>query len=121
MQILAKNSEEGDSSGLNLINASVKKIDTSNKRNLRLPHMGWNSVNIIKDDNLFKELNNKEYFYFCHSYHFECSDKKNILAETEYGHNFSSVIKNDNLYGIQFHPEKSHDNGIKILSNFSKL
>ena len=82
--------------------------------------MGWNSVNIIKDDNLFKELNNKEYFTFAIRIILNVVIK-NILAETEYGHNFSSVIKNDNLYGIQFHPEKSHDNGIKILSNFSKL
>ena len=121
MQIFAGNSKEGIRPGLNWINASVNKINSSDKKNLRLPHMGWNSVNIIKDDSLFKELSNKEYFYFCHSYYFECNDKNNILAETEYGHNFSSIIKNDNLYGVQFHPEKSHDNGVKILSNFSKL
>lgn len=121
MQIFARNSAEGISPGLNWINASVNKISSSDEKNLRLPHMGWNSVNIIKNDSLFKELNNNEYFYFCHSYYFKCRDKKNILAETEYGHNFSSIIKNENLYGIQFHPEKSHDNGVKILSNFSKL
>ena len=83
--------------------------------------MGWNSIDIIKEYGLFKDLKDDKYFYFCHSYYFECKIKDNILAETTYGHNFSSVVKNNNLYGIQFHPEKSHDNGARILSNFSKL
>ncbi len=121
MQIFAADSTEGESLGLKWFDASVKRINPSNQKNLRLPHMGWNSVSIIKDDSLFKDLENEEYFYFCHSYYFECKNKINILAETTYGHHFSSVVKNDNVYGIQFHPEKSHDNGIKILNNFSKL
>ena len=121
MQIFAKNSAEGNKPGLNWFEAEVKKINSSSHKTLRLPHMGWNSINIIKEDSLFKDLKDDKYFYFCHSFYFECKVKTNILAETTYGHQFSSVVKNDNLYGIQFHPEKSHDNGIRILNNFSKL
>ena len=121
MQIFAENSAEGKSNGLNFFEAKVKKINTNDQKKLRLPHMGWNSINITKDDLLFKDLDDNEYFYFCHSYFFECKNKKNILAETNYGHQFSSVVKNENIYGIQFHPEKSHDSGVKILNNFAKL
>ena len=121
MQIFAESSAEGKSNGLNFFEAKVKKINTNDQKKLRLPHMGWNSINITKDDLLFKDLDDNEYFYFCHSYFFECKNKKNILAETNYGHQFSSVVKNENIYGIQFHPEKSHDSGVKILNNFAKL
>lgn len=120
MQIFGNDSTEGKKSGLNWIEGKVKKIN-SNNQNLRLPHMGWNSIQISKKDPLFNNLENNEYFYFCHSYYFDCLKKNNILAETNYGHKFASIIKNENIYGIQFHPEKSHDSGIKILENFSKL
>ena len=121
MQIFANKSEEGISSGLNFFDAEVKKINNSEQKNLRLPHMGWNSISFVKDDLLFKNIDNNEYFYFCHSYYFDCQHKDNILAKTKYGQYFSSVVKNKNIYGIQFHPEKSHDCGVKILDNFAKL
>lgn len=121
MQIFANKSEEGTSSGLNFFDAEVKKINNSKQKILRLPHMGWNSINFVKDDLLFKSIDNNEYFYFCHSYYFDCQKKENILATTNYGQFFSSVVKNKNIYGIQFHPEKSHDMGVKILDNFAKL
>tara|TARA_E500000178_G_C17007541_1_gene748910 strand:- start:120 stop:731 length:612 start_codon:yes stop_codon:yes gene_type:complete len=121
MQIFAKNSSEGKNSGLRWINADVRKINSENQNNLRLPHMGWNSIKITNNDLLLSGLEEDEYFYFCHSYYFNCVNQKNILAETNYGHEFPCVIKNDNIYGIQFHPEKSHDSGLKILKNFAQL
>ncbi|MBD1143777.1 imidazole glycerol phosphate synthase subunit HisH [Pelagibacterales bacterium SAG-MED33] len=121
MQIFAKNSSEGKNSGLNWINADVRKLNSENQNNLRLPHMGWNSIKITNNDLLLSGLEEDEYFYFCHSYYFNCVNQKNILAETNYGHEFPCVIKNDNIYGIQFHPEKSHDSGLKILKNFAQL
>ena len=121
MQIFAKNSNEGKEMGLNWIDGNVKKIRANNQKNFRLPHMGWNSVEINKNDPLLNNLENKQYFYFCHSYYFDCLNKEDILAETNYGHDFASIVKNENVYGIQFHPEKSHDSGIKILENFAKL
>ena len=121
MQIFAKNSSEGKNSGLKWIDADVRKINSENQNYLRLPHMGWNSIKITNNDLLFSGLEEDEYFYFCHSYYFNCINQKNILAETHYGHEFPCVIKNDNIYGIQFHPEKSHDSGLKILKNFALL
>tara|TARA_Y100000591_G_C21756109_1_gene657452 strand:- start:205 stop:813 length:609 start_codon:yes stop_codon:yes gene_type:complete len=120
MQIFGSDSTEGKKLGLNWIEGDVKKIN-SNNQNLRLPHMGWNSIQFSKKDPLLSSLENNEYFYFCHSYYFDCLNKNNILAETDYGHKFASIVKNKNIYGIQFHPEKSHDSGVKILENFSKL
>ena len=121
MQIFAKNRSKGKNSGLKWINADVRKINSENQNNLRLPHMGWNSIKITNNDLLLSGLEEDEYFYFCHSYYFNCVNQKNILAETNYGHEFPCVIKNDNIYGIQFHPEKSHDSGLKILKNFAQL
>ncbi|MDC0558283.1 imidazole glycerol phosphate synthase subunit HisH [Candidatus Pelagibacter ubique] len=122
MQIFSQNSSEGQRAGLKWIDASVKKLnDGENSRKFRLPHMGWNSIKIIKKNLLFNDIEDNEYFYFCHSYFFECKNKSNILAETKFNQIFSSVVQNENIYGIQFHPEKSHNSGIKILNNFAKL
>ena len=121
MQIFANKSSEGKSSGLSWLDAEVKKIDSSNVNNLRLPHMGWNSINFVQNDLLFDNIDNNEYFYFCHSYYFKCRNNNNVIAETNFGHQFSSIVKEENIYGIQFHPEKSHDSGIKILYNFARI
>lgn len=121
MQIFANKSSEGKSSGLSWLDAEVKKIDNSNVNNLRLPHMGWNSINFVQNDLLFDNIDNNEYFYFCHSYYFKCRNNNNVIAETNFGHQFSSIVKEENIYGIQFHPEKSHDSGIKILYNFARI
>ena len=83
--------------------------------------MGWNSIQIVKESLLFDNIKNNEYYYFCHSYFFDCNKRENVIAETAFSNNFSSVINKNNIYGIQFHPEKSHDNGIKILNNFANL
>ena len=88
---------------------------------LPLPHMGWNDVSLKSNDALLKGLKNKPQFYFLHSYHFVCKDENNSIGTSEYGVNINCIVKSKNIYGVQFHPEKSHHNGISLLKNFSNL
>ena len=122
MQILAESSDEGTEKGLGWINASVKIFDTKTiNHDTKLPHMGWNTIDIQpKNEPLFQDLEQQAKFYFLHSYYFQCEDS-NIIAETEYGEKYTSAVRSDNIYGVQFHPEKSHQNGVRLLSNFSIL
>lgn len=116
MQLLADKSEEwGDHDGLSLISGKIRKIP--HKEGLRLPHVGWNEVTIKKKDPLFKNIIDKGSFYFVHSYRFEC-DEKFVLATTDYGHKINAVIRKENIFGIQFHPERSQRKGLYMLSNF---
>ena len=117
MQILLNESEEGVEKGLGLIKGKIKKFDYN--LNLRLPHMGWNYVTSIKENDLLKK-NEKNMFYFVHSYYPETNNKY-IIATTRYGFDFPSVIQKDNIYGVQFHPEKSQQFGKKLLENFNKI
>lgn len=122
MQMLANNSEEGTLNGLGWIPGSVKKFD----KNIipgkpKIPHLGWNSIEIIRDSPLFKNIDPEIGFYFVHSYYYECKDEMNVLCKTEYGRHFHSAVNCGNIYGVQFHPEKSHDNGIELLRNFAYL
>ena len=119
IQLFTKSSEEGILPGLGWIDARTVKFNFSNK-NLKIPHMGWNSVNIKKESKLFKGLINPE-FYFVHSYHLVCNDEKDILATTNYGYDFISSIQKNNIFGLQFHPEKSLKSGLKIIENFIGL
>ena len=115
MQMLAKKSEEnGDHEGLGWIDGQIKLLPEDN---LKLPHMGWNLVmpTNSKNNNLISTKND---YYFVHSYYFECADKDNILAETEYGTNFASIVGKENIYGVQFHPEKSSSQGLNLLKEF---
>lgn len=122
MQMMANSSEEGMLPGLGWIEGKVKKFNPDSIRyKTRLPHMGWNSIKKRKKDNLLSQLDDDSKFYFLHSYYFECEDEKNILCETEYGIKYSSAVNKDNIYGVQFHPEKSHSNGVQLLLNFSRI
>ena len=122
MQIMGNYSEEGTCEGLKWIDASVKKLDETKINQItRLPHMGWNDVYPTKPHILFEGLEKNALFYFLHSYYFECNNKSNILAKTEYGDPFSCAVFNENIYGIHFHPEKSHNYGEILLNNFSKI
>lgn len=122
MQIMANNSEEGKMEGLKWIDASVKKFDEIKIHQVtRLPHMGWNDVNPVKITKLFNGLEKDAIFYFLHTYYFECHNQGDILAVTEYGSQFTSAAQHENIYGIQFHPEKSHSYGETLLHNFAKL
>jgi glutamine amidotransferase len=119
MQMMANSSEEGQKEGLGWFNAKVKKIKSDKK--IDLPHMGWNEINIKNDNTLFQGLQNNARFYFLHSYYFETNEDECILCETNYGGLFTSAAKKNNIFAIQFHPEKSHQWGECILKNFSKL
>lgn len=122
MQILAEKSEEGKLPGLGWINGEVRKIDTSLlTEKPKIPHLGWNSIQVKKENKIFENINSVDGFYFLHSFYFECSDEKDILSKTFYGKDFASSVNHKNIYGVQFHPEKSHHNGISLLENFAKL
>jgi len=112
--------EDGGSKGFNWIEGKVKKINLKDKF-LKLPHMGWNNINIEKDSKLLNGIENNSHFYFVHSYAFEVSNKKFISAITNYSIEFVSAVEKNNIFGTQFHPEKSQANGIKILENFVKI
>lgn len=122
MQMMANSSDEGTSNGLKWIDATVKKFDESKiKEVTRLPHMGWNDVKPTLENPLFTGLEKNALFYFLHSYYFHCNNVNDILATSEYGDQFTCATHHDNVYGIQFHPEKSHSFGETLLHNFAKL
>lgn len=122
MQILAESSEEGVLPGLGWIDAKVKKFDTSLfKQRTKIPHMGWNDVHPVKNNGLFIGLEENALFYFLHSYYFDCHRKEDSLAVADYGGQFTCAANADNIYGVQFHPEKSHQYGIQLLNNFANL
>ncbi len=122
MQILGNNSEEGVEEGFGWISGSVKKIDTALlKEKPHIPHLGWNSVSIKKETGLFSEINTDRGFYFLHSYYFDCEKNQDITATTQYGREFACGINHENVFGVQFHPEKSHGNGIQLFKNFANI
>ena len=122
MQMMANRSDEGACEGLKWIDADVVKFDPSRIDYVtKLPHMGWNDVTPTKPNNLFKELEEDSLFYFLHSYYFKCNDMQDSIAISEYGDSFTCAVNRDNVYGIQFHPEKSHHYGEILLNNFAKL
>jgi imidazole glycerol-phosphate synthase subunit HisH len=122
MQILGNNSEEGNCEGLKWIDGNIKKFNIDYiKQVTKLPHMGWNDVIPQKNHLLFSGLEKNAIFYFLHSYYFSCNRISDILTKSEYGQEFTSSVNRENIFGIQFHPEKSHSYGEKLLSNFAKL
>ena len=126
MQMLFEKSYEyGEYEGLGLINGTVEEIKKYIPENsdLKIPHMGWNSLIInerFKDDKILKDVDNNEYVYYVHSY-FTKTDMKNIVTYSEYGTKIPGIVKNENVYGMQFHPEKSGDTGLKLLKNWGEL
>ena len=122
MQMLASGSEEGKEQGLNWIRGYVRKLDASLiKYTTRLPHMGWNDVQRRKESPLLKGLQNESAFYFLHSFYFDCQDSDSVLATASYGSEFAAIVNHQNIFGIQCHPEKSHESGIAVLRNFADL
>ena len=120
MHILGSGSEEGTLPGLNWIKGKVKKFQNENSLQYPIPHMGWNELVLNSNHDLIDGLHDPN-FYFLHSYYFECENKSNELCSTNYNIRFSSLIRKNNIFGIQCHPEKSHDNGVLLLKNFAKL
>jgi glutamine amidotransferase len=121
MQLLSSGSEEGVLEGLNWIGADTIRFQFDNDLNLRIPHMGWNTIRIEQESCLFEDMYEEPRFYFVHSYHVKCRSTDNILTSTDYGINFISSVVRDNIYGVQFHPEKSHKFGMKVLGNYAEL
>jgi glutamine amidotransferase len=123
MQLLFSKSEEGSMEGLGFIKGSVKKFNIfkNSQNNLKIPIIGWKEIFFLKKDKLFEGLENNSKFYFVHSYYCEPENINAIIATANHGVNFSSIVKLNNIYGVQFHPEKSHKYGMKLLNNFSKL
>lgn len=122
MQMLAGSSEEGKLPGLGWVDAKVRRFDVSKlPHGTHLPHMGWNDVTPAGPGGLFKEMEKDARFYFLHSYYFDCHDQADILAVSEYGERFSCAVRHKNVYGVQFHPEKSHHFGTQLLKNYWEL
>ena len=112
--------EETETKGLGWIAGKVSKIDNQNGK-FKLPHIGWNQINIIKDSKIFREINNNSHMYFVHSYEFIPEDKNVISATTDYSSNIVCSVEKENIFGTQFHPEKSDTIGLKIIDNFINL
>lgn len=122
MQMMALSSDEGSSAGLGWFDAQVKRFDDSRiQSRTHLPHMGWNDVYPLATTDLFQELGKGARFYFLHSYYFAPNDSADVLAQTEYGDRFACAARRGNVYGVQFHPEKSHNWGVQLLKNFAEL
>lgn len=121
MQLLTRGSEEGILKGLDLVPAKTIKFNFDLNSKLKVPHMGWNFVKQATSSKLTEGFTTETRFYFVHSYMVVCDSISNSILKTEYGVSFDSAIQKDNVYGTQFHPEKSHKYGMQLLNNFAKL
>jgi glutamine amidotransferase len=120
-QLITQHSEEGDVEGLGWVDATTVRFDGSRLGNLKIPHMGWRDI-MLKDDNpLWQNLPAEPRYYFVHSYHFLFTKPEEVSAVANYGYEFACAFRKNNIYGTQFHPEKSHKFGMRVLENFSKL
>lgn len=120
LQLLFEESDETPGvAGLGLLKGKIKKIPSVN--NIKIPHMGWNSIDIKENARLFKGMSDKEYVYFVHSYYLEAEDESIVTATTEYGTHIHASVESDNIFACQFHPEKSSEKGLQILKNFVEL
>lgn len=121
MQVLGQGSEEGEIPGLGLIPARTIRFKFPNGDGLKIPHMGWNSVHRSTASALTRNFTGEERFYFVHSYHAQVEDESYSILKTEYGYPFDSAIQKENVFGVQFHPEKSHRFGMHLLETFARL
>jgi glutamine amidotransferase len=121
MQLLTESSEEGKLPGLGWIKGKTLSFRNRIDKNLKIPHMGWNLVYKNKESFLTQDLSEDARFYFVHSFFVRCEEEKNSILKTSYGLEFDSAIQHENIFGAQFHPEKSHKFGMKLLENFNRL
>jgi len=121
MQLLTSGSEEGVLKGLDLVPAKTVKFKFETESNLKIPHMGWNFVKQNTPSKLTENFTPDYRFYFVHSYKVVCEDERNSILKANYDSDFDAAIQNENVYGTQFHPEKSHKYGMQLLTNFSKI
>ena len=118
MQLLTNYSEEGNAEGLKLLQAVVRRFPGGS---LKIPHMGWNTLRRVKGSSNFPMLDSEDMVYFVHSYYVKCVHPADVLYQTYYGIEFNSAFEHENIVGFQFHPEKSHQTGLKLLEHFSKM
>ena len=121
MQLFAKHSEEGNVEGFSWLDADVVRFNIIDKLRFKIPHIGWNQVIIKKESKLFKNVPDYSFFYFVHSYYMHCNNNGDVLAVSEYEQSFVSAVEKENIFGVQFHPEKSHDLGEIIFKNFMEI
>lgn len=117
--LFPKSDESPDKDGLGIFDGNIKKIPSDT--GLKIPHIGWNSLDIKKQDGLFKGIDKNPYVYFVHSYFLDAKNKNIVSAQTEYGVKIDAAIENNNVFAVQFHPEKSGETGLKILKNFADI
>ncbi|SEA52129.1 glutamine amidotransferase [Pseudobutyrivibrio sp. ACV-2] len=120
MQLLGNASEEGELPGLGLIDFECKKFNIPAEMNLKVPHMGWDIVEFKKDVPLLRGIEGRQRYYFVHTYHAVCKNPEDVMMTCDYGYEFACAVNKGNVYGVQFHPEKSHDFGMRLLENFVK-
>lgn len=118
MQLMTEYSEEGQCEGLGWIKGTTRRFPPSS---LKIPHMGWNNITVMQPHPLFQGISSIDRFYFVHSYYVSCASERNVLCLTEYGILFHSGIINQHIMGVQFHPEKSHQSGLRLLHNFIRI
>ena len=121
MELMAKRSEEASGDGLGWLEANAIRLAIPAGGRYKVPHMGWNRINIKKSSSLMSGVEEDSEFYFAHSYYVELLDPQDLLGETRYGSTFPSAVEKGNIFGVQFHPEKSHDAGAHLLRNFVQL
>src|SRR5450432_71472 len=121
LQMLMESSEEGTEAGLGWIKGRTIKFKKEKLGDLKIPHTGWTDVQIIKETHLTKDLGDQPRFYFVHSYYVQAENKTDEMLTAFYGYEFTAAVSRENIYGAQFHPEKSHRYGMKILENFSRI
>jgi len=121
MQLMANRSEEGDVVGLGWIDAEVIRLKVEDTLKYKIPHTGWNQIKVINENPLMKGIENDTEFYFVHSYHLKMENTFEQINTTEYEGEFTSAFGKNNIYGVQYHPEKSHDVGLRLLKNFIEL
>jgi len=121
MELMAKGSQEGNAEGLGWLDAEVVDFNVSDKTKYKIPCIGWNQIHIKKDSLLMNNISDLSEFYFLHSYHLKINNQSDILNETQYDYFYPSAIEKDNIFGVQYHPEKSHEAGAQLLKNFIGL
>jgi imidazole glycerol-phosphate synthase subunit HisH len=120
MQLFSQKSEEGNQAGLGWLDAVTVRFNAGREQSLKIPHMGWNYIQVRQAAPLLADLPDNRRFYFVHSYHLVSADERDVLACTAYGYEFPSIVQKDNIIGAQFHPEKSHKFGMQLLKNYAE-
>lgn len=121
MQLMCQKSEEGETSGLGWFDASITKMQVKDTLKYKIPHIGWSTAERAKQSQIFKGIEPEDEFYFVHSYYVSETTKNEVLCKTTFENEFVSALSKDNIYGVQFHPEKSHEAGFQLLKNFAEL